>query len=296
MSYDTLKISRVEAIALINQQIQKGDTLFKDGCLLIKRKGNQNISSRDRDFFESSFNHWVNITYSILLRIYTSSKIAMEFKEKSSSKVEYVGSTWIPDIKYYLEKQLVQKLDYLEMLKISFDDFRENDNLTETHKKPKIKQNNISKSDCMVKIKNTVWQDIKNDYGIDKRALGKNSFITDEFKRKIIFRDIEQAYLLSSSGFYKPAVILSGGVIEELLRLYLHTKAIKADKNNFDCYIKACQDSGLLKSAIHRLTDSVRYFRNYVHIVKEISSRDTISKPIAKGAVASIFTVVNDFE
>lgn len=142
-----------------------------------------------------------------------------------------------------------------------------------------------------------IWHDIKNDYGMDKRAFGKKiNFVTEAFKRKIIFRDIEQAYVLAGAGYSKPAVILAGSVIEELLRLYLQFKKIKPLKNDFDGYIKTCENNGLLKSAIHRLTDSVRYFRNIVHLEKETSLRYTISKATAKGAVASIFTVVNDFE
>jgi hypothetical protein len=62
------------------------------------------------------------------------------------------------------------------------------------------------------------WKDIEKEYDISKRAFGKKiNFVKEDFKRKIIFRDIEQAYFLASNGFCKPAVILAGGVIEELL-------------------------------------------------------------------------------
>jgi len=140
------------------------------------------------------------------------------------------------------------------------------------------------------------WKQIENDYGVSKKTFGKKiNFITDNFKRKIIFRDVEQAYILAQNDFNKPAVILSGAIIEELLRLYLSHKGSTPPKDNFDGYIQACQSDGLLKSAVHRLTDSVRQFRNFVHIEKEVSSRHTISKSTAKGAVASIFTLINDF-
>jgi hypothetical protein len=297
MSYDTLKIKRAEALALINQQIQKGDALFEKGYLLIEGKSDDNISSRDRDIFESTFKQWVDITYSTLLRVFTSSKYALEFNKKHSIEVEYVNSSWIPDIKYYLGKELAQKLEYLGMLKDSINDFREEYAQPAIHKKDsEIAQVNPTKLKSIENKEDTIWQQIKNDYGIDKRALGKKiSFVTDTFKRKIIFRDIEHAYFLAGKRFSKPAVILAGGVIEELLRLYLQTKAIRPDSNNFEGYIKACQNNGLLKLAISQLTHYVRYFRNFVHLEKE-TSRDTISEPIAKGAVASIFTVVNNFE
>ena len=68
-----------------------------------------------------------------------------------------------------------------------------------------------------------IWKSIKSDYDISKLQFGKKiNFILDKFKRAIIFRDIEQAYLLSQQGFSKPAIILAGGVIEELLILQRH--------------------------------------------------------------------------
>lgn len=142
-----------------------------------------------------------------------------------------------------------------------------------------------------------IWSDIGKDYDLTKRAFGKKiNFVKDNFRRKIIFRDVEQAYVLANNGFSKPAVILAGSVIEELLRQYLKYKNVKPKKDKFDEYIKACEDKGLLKSAIYRLTDSIRHFRNLVHLEREKSAKHTISKPTAKGAVSSIFTVANDFE
>ena len=143
---------------------------------------------------------------------------------------------------------------------------------------------------------NEIWLQIEKEYDVSKRSFARKiNFVSDGFKRKIIFRDIEQSYILAASGFPKPAVILAGNVIEELLRLFLKHKNIIPTNNNFDSYIKACEQNGLLKLAINRLTDSVRYFRNVVHLEKENSPRISISKATAKGAVASIFTITNDF-
>jgi hypothetical protein len=142
-----------------------------------------------------------------------------------------------------------------------------------------------------------VWEEIKEEYGVSKITFGKKiNFVKDQFKRRVIFRDIEQAFMLARSGFNKPAVILAGSVIEELLRLYLEQKKVAPAQNTLDSYIKACDESGLLKGAIHRLADSVRQFRNVVHLERESVPRHTISKATAKGAVSSIFTIANDFE
>jgi hypothetical protein len=141
------------------------------------------------------------------------------------------------------------------------------------------------------------WEAIKSEYGVSKRDFAKKiNFVSDSFKRKIIFRDVEHAFVLASQGFSKSALILAGGVIEELLRLYLKHKKIKPKGNRFIDYIEACEDNKLLKRGVSRLTDSIRDFRNLVHLDNEKKKRHTVSKPTAKGAVASIFTIANDFQ
>lgn len=141
-----------------------------------------------------------------------------------------------------------------------------------------------------------VWEAIENEFGINKRTFGRKiNFVSDYFIRAIIFRDVEQSFILASWGFSKPAVILAGGVIEELLRLYLDHRGISPVSDNFDGYIKACEQNGLLKSGISRLSDSARHFRNIVHLSKEQTKKHTISKATAVGAVSSIFTIANDF-
>jgi len=141
------------------------------------------------------------------------------------------------------------------------------------------------------------WITIAGEFGITKKEFGRKiSFVKGGFQRSIIFRDIEHAYILAKNGFSKPSVILSGAVIEELLRQYLIQKKIKPSNDTFDEYIKACQNKRILKNAIHSLSDSVRHFRNIVHIEKEKSKRYSISKATAIGAVSSIFTIANDFE
>ncbi len=141
-----------------------------------------------------------------------------------------------------------------------------------------------------------VWQLIEEEFGVTKKLFGKRiNFVTDAYKRKAIFRDVEHAYTLAKYGYSKPAVILAGSVIEELLRLYLIHKGIAITSKNFIDYINSCINNGLLKRAIHRLSDSLREFRNIVHLEKEISAKEAISKSTAKGAVSSIFTIANDF-
>jgi hypothetical protein len=148
-----------------------------------------------------------------------------------------------------------------------------------------------------VRSNKEIWEAIENEYGISKRDFGKKiNFVSDPFKREIIFRDVAHAFVLASHGFSKPALILAGGIIEELLRLYLEHKRISPKSKKFFDYIKTCEDSRLLKLGVSRLTDSVRDFRNLVHLDNEKTKRHTVSKATAKGAVSSIFTIANDFQ
>ncbi len=143
------------------------------------------------------------------------------------------------------------------------------------------------------------WKAIKNEYGVTKRSFGRRiNFVKNSFKRTVIYRDVEQAFILERSGFSKPAVILAGGVIEELLRLYLEQKGIspqKPLKKDFNGYVQTCVQNKLLKDSVSHLSDSVRGFRNLVHLSAEETKKHTISKSIAKGAVSSIFTIASDF-
>jgi hypothetical protein len=94
-----------------------------------------------------------------------------------------------------------------------------------------------------------IWKDINKEFGVTKMRFGRRiNFIKDPFKRTVIFRDVEQAFILATSGFSKPAVILAGGVIEELLRLFLKQKGIspqKPLKDDFNGYIQTCEQEGL---------------------------------------------------
>ncbi len=66
-------------------------------------------------------------------------------------------------------------------------------------------------------------------------------------------------------------------------------------KRDFNGYIQTCEQKGLLKAGIRRLSDSARYFRNLVHLSAEKTKKHTMPKATAKGAVAAIFTIANDF-
>ncbi|MDR3596565.1 hypothetical protein [Clostridium sp.] len=154
-----------------------------------------------------------------------------------------------------------------------------------------------SLSGSTLAIISDVWITIHTEYEITKPEVeAKINFVPEEYKREIIFRDIEQSYLLVQQGFFKPAVILTGSVIEELLRLYLLAKSVKPENNSFDEYIKSCETNNLITKGIKGLTDSIRHFRNLVHLEKEDIPKRTITKANAKSAVASLFSIIHDFQ
>lgn len=145
-------------------------------------------------------------------------------------------------------------------------------------------------------LEDKIWKNIEKEYEISKKSFGlKIAFVKDPYKRTAIFRDIAHAYDLSKKGYYKPAVILAGSVIEELLRLYLLYKDVTPNNYTFSEYVKQCENNGFLKIGISKLGDSVRHFRNLVHLAAEKEKRYAISKPTAIGSVTSIFTLANDF-
>jgi len=133
---------------------------------------------------------------------------------------------------------------------------------------------NSNKPQIKLTPRNT-WQEIEIEYDVSKRCLGKKiSFITDQFTRKIIFRDVEHAFLLLQGGFYKPATLLAGGIIEEMLRHYLNSKGINVNNKSFDAYIRACESNRLLGNACHRLTDSARYFGiTYTYLKRSLQAK-----------------------
>jgi len=69
------------------------------------------------------------------------------------------------------------------------------------------------------------WREIEKEYDVSKRSFGKKiGFVRDPFKRKVIFRDVEQAFLLAHNGFHKPSVILAGGLLKSCCGFTLYIK------------------------------------------------------------------------
>jgi len=231
-------------------------------------------------------NHWWKKNHSIFNQLRDSTKVQLP---STGDERDYtnraIGLNVMAPIKIRSLKKIIaevkQIIDRLVSLNATQDDY----GLSENFKK--VEQ---------ISTSNASWSKIKNDFGISKRTFSRKiHFVKNEFKRKVLFRDIGHAYFFAEKGFYKPAVILAGSVIEELLRLYLKYKKINPSGKSFNECIIACDSNGLFKKGISKLSDSLRDFSNLIHLKNEVNKRCTISKATAKGAISLIFTISNDF-
>lgn len=142
---------------------------------------------------------------------------------------------------------------------------------------------------------NSVWKHIKSEYGLNQRAIAmKINFIKDSFRRSIILRDIRDAVFALDNGMTKIAVVLSGGVIEEILRCKLETKNIKPVREDLYNYIETCLKNNIIKQSTANLLHAIRDFRNLVHLKNEKSRKDTMSGNEASTTINSIFTLLKN--
>lgn len=260
-----------------------------DSELLTTRNDNPNMEANKRRDLLENFCEEVS---SILSETY---KLALEQYEKEFNGLkEEAFETAIERLLSRDEFMIIRDQDALIKERYDRNPFWEETAMSEAAEAKNTRRINMKKKSLSIA---STWKEIEEEYEITKRSFGKKiNFVSDSFKREIIFRDIAHAYLLANQGFSKPAVVLAGSVIEELLRLSLKHKNIKPSKTNFESYINTCEQKGLIKKGIHGLSNSVRHFRNSVHLEKEKSKKNTISKATAIGVVSSIFTIVNDLE
>ena len=162
----------------------------------------------------------------------------------------------------------------------------------------KEKQNRSTFLGALIENKedsSTVWKHIQSRYGLNQNTIAfKINFIKDSFRRSIILRDIKGAVFALEADMPKIAVILSGGIIEEILRCRLKSKNIKPQRNDFYNYIDTCVNNNIIKESTSSLLHAIRDFRNLVHLKNEKSQKDSISNNEASTAINSIFTLIKD--
>lgn len=286
-----LKISKIKAESLLKKQIEKGKSLQEE----LKQCNSEDFL----DKLNSRYSNWENFTEEVILKIFPTDKEKEEFSG-SGLGITVMSAHFVNRVKETIDdiEGGVTKLEGLiERLEL-YEDNGGDKTHTEAVSKAEYKEDKVDQQDLLTEFKKITswWPKIKEEFGVSKHEFGRKiNFVKGEFKREVIFRDVEHAYALSKIGFCKPAVILAGSVMEELLRLYLKHKNVKVKKDTFSEYIVECEKRDFLKVAVHSLTTSVRHFRNLIHLEKESKKKDTISRATAAGAVTSIFTLVNDF-
>ena len=125
MAKTKIKVDRSYAEEKLKAQIEKGKELVEKGSQIIGETSPDTTQrTRRRDSFKALYNQWQGFTEEILSELFVSSHYAHEFRETQSSKVEYVSSDWVPGVEYYIEKQIVPKVDYLRVLSQNLDQFR----------------------------------------------------------------------------------------------------------------------------------------------------------------------------
>lgn len=138
------------------------------------------------------------------------------------------------------------------------------------------------------------WAPISQHYGLSrKQVIRKLRFIGSITTKRALLRDIVHAHGCLEHHFYKSALVLSGGVIEEIIRQKLISCKVDAGAS-FSDHIKNARESKIFKNSIASLSDSIRDFRNHVHVAKESEKKHAISRATASIAVSAIFTVLND--
>lgn len=112
------------------------------------------------------------------------------------------------------------------------------------------------------------WNVGINRTKIDKKKIGIGikglfNFIKDKEAKDILVRDCAYAELCIEQEMFKPAIILYGSIIEEILRTLL------SSDETFLKLIKEAREKNVLEDSLIRKIDFLRDFRDYVHIFLE---------------------------
>ncbi len=137
----------------------------------------------------------------------------------------------------------------------------------EKHKPETLQKISISRKGKKAWNKSKPWEKLeKREIGIGKRQILK--WIKDKDLQTIIRRDYATAQICEEEGLFKPAIILYAGLLEALLRY----KIDKDKEEKFEKLIEKASQLQLIKREQASHMQTVRDFRNYVHIYKEISA------------------------
>lgn len=153
---------------------------------------------------------------------------------------------------------------------------------------------------------------LQSQFGYTKYKISKKlNKIADKRVRDILKRDIETAVLCLMNKFWKPCVIVCGGIIEGLLmdKLQTFTKLDLEDaykktypthpNKPFSQYVLAnfinvSVKLGVLEDTTGKTGHGIRDYRNYIHPIEESKQKYPISENDANISSQFIFKLLNE--
>lgn len=114
LAKNLIKLTQVEAKSKLEKQLNNGIFLGERGINLIKTGQGQVRTVVDE--YRLRLEQWVDLTIEVLNEVFHSSSYSSNFKSQKSSVRTYVGSSWQPDIEFYLRMKLKPRTDFLTML------------------------------------------------------------------------------------------------------------------------------------------------------------------------------------
>lgn len=126
--------------------------------------------------------------------------------------------------------------------------------------------------------KNRNWKKLeKRMIGLGKRGIFK--WVKNKYLQAIAKRDYATAQICEEEELFKPAIILYAGLMEALLRYKIN----ESKEEDFLDLIKEALERKLISREQANHMHTIRDFRNYVHVYKEISADlEIINEGIAK--------------
>lgn len=118
-----LKLEVQEAKSKIEAQIIRGERLIKLANDELTKTDYYHHKVSLTNSFKSKYDIWYDITKQLLYDIFEDTKYSFYFSKSQVESGKLVSSDWKADIEYYLNTNLVPKVEYLSNLIELFDDY-----------------------------------------------------------------------------------------------------------------------------------------------------------------------------
>ena len=117
---DEIKVSKEGAKQRLAALLNEGRDLVRRIIEFRKKEGIHKISEGP---LMDEYLNWEHRAESALEKVFVSFIYSREFEKKTGPGTQYVSSGWEPDLEYYIGRQLIPKLEYLEVLFKNIDKY-----------------------------------------------------------------------------------------------------------------------------------------------------------------------------